>query len=64
MTPKEHLETQQALFKQFAEVLDFVLKFDDLKVTDKDTFQHRWHNFLYFNLFIGIALNSLQKKPK
>ena len=32
MTPKEHLETQQALFKQFAEVLDFVLRFDDLKV--------------------------------
>ncbi len=31
-TPKEHLETQQALFKQFAEILDFVLKFDDLKV--------------------------------
>ena len=32
MTPHEHLETQQALFKQFAEILDFVLKFDDLKV--------------------------------
>jgi hypothetical protein len=32
MTPREHLETQQALFKQFAEILDFVLRFDDLKV--------------------------------
>ena len=32
MTPCEHLETQQALFKQFAEILDFVLAFDDLKV--------------------------------
>lgn len=34
MTPKQHLETQQALFKEFAEILDFVLKFDDLKMTN------------------------------
>ena len=33
MTPRQHLETQQALFKQFAEILDFTLKFDDLKVS-------------------------------
>ncbi|CAL1544339.1 unnamed protein product [Lymnaea stagnalis] len=33
LTPREHLEQQQALFKQFAEILDFVLKFDDLKMT-------------------------------
>lgn len=33
-TPREHLETQQALVKQFAEILDFVLKFDDLKMTN------------------------------
>ncbi|KAK0055392.1 CYFIP-related Rac1 interactor B, partial [Biomphalaria pfeifferi] len=33
LAPKEHLEQQQALFKQFAEILDFVLKFDDLKMT-------------------------------
>lgn len=33
LSPKEHLEQQQALFKQFALVLDFVLKFDDLKMT-------------------------------
>ena len=32
MSAKEHLEKQQALVKQLAEVLDFVLKFDDLKV--------------------------------
>ena len=31
-TAKEHLEQQQALVKQLAEILDFVLKFDDLKV--------------------------------
>lgn len=34
MTSREHLEKQQALFKQFAEILDFVLKFDDLKMTN------------------------------
>lgn len=34
MTPRRHLETQQALFKQFAEILDFTLKFDDLKMTN------------------------------
>ncbi|XP_005101680.1 CYFIP-related Rac1 interactor B [Aplysia californica] len=33
LSPREHLEQQQALFKQFAEILDFVLKFDDLKMT-------------------------------
>lgn len=32
MSPREHLETQQALFKQFAEILDFVFKFDEIKV--------------------------------
>ncbi|KAK6179168.1 hypothetical protein SNE40_011588 [Patella caerulea] len=34
LTPRQHLETQQAFFKQFAEILDFVLKFDDLKMTN------------------------------
>jgi len=32
MTSRQHLEMQQSLFKQFAEILDFTLKFDDLKV--------------------------------
>lgn len=32
MTPLKHLETQQALVKQFSCILDFVLKFDDLKM--------------------------------
>ncbi len=31
-TPTQHLETQQALVKQFAEILEFVLKFDENKV--------------------------------
>lgn len=34
MTPTKHLETQQALVKQFAELLDFVLAFDELKMTN------------------------------
>jgi len=32
MSPTQHLETQQALVKQFAEVLEFVLKFDEYKM--------------------------------
>ena len=32
LTPTQHLETQQALVKQFAEILEFVLKFDEYKV--------------------------------
>ena len=34
LTPKEHLETQQSIVKQLAEILDFVLKFDDLKMNN------------------------------
>ncbi|XP_013788168.2 protein FAM49B-like [Limulus polyphemus] len=34
MSPSQHLKSQQALVKQFAEILDFVLKFDDLKMTN------------------------------
>ncbi|ROT73203.1 CYFIP-related Rac1 interactor B [Penaeus vannamei] len=33
VTPTQHLETQQALVKQFAEILEFTLKFDELKMT-------------------------------
>ncbi|XP_066991698.1 CYFIP-related Rac1 interactor B [Anabrus simplex] len=32
MTPTQHLETQQALVKQLAEILEFVLKFDEYKM--------------------------------
>lgn len=34
LTPVEHLEQQQALAKQFADILHFTLKFDDLKMTN------------------------------
>jgi len=33
LSPTQHLETQQALVKQFAEILEFVLKFDEYKMT-------------------------------
>ncbi|XP_045604314.1 CYFIP-related Rac1 interactor B [Procambarus clarkii] len=33
ISPTQHLETQQALVKQFAEILEFTLKFDELKMT-------------------------------
>lgn len=32
MSPTQHLETQQALVKQLAEILEFVLKFDEHKM--------------------------------
>lgn len=32
LNPTQHLETQQALVKQLAEILEFVLKFDEYKV--------------------------------
>lgn len=32
MTPTQHLDCQQALVKQLAEILEFVLKFDELKM--------------------------------
>ena len=42
MTPAQHLETQQALVKQLAEILEFVLKFDEHKV--------HWFGCLYLSL--------------
>ncbi|XP_042234300.1 CYFIP-related Rac1 interactor B-like isoform X2 [Homarus americanus] len=33
ISPTQHLENQQALVKQFAEILEFTLKFDELKMT-------------------------------
>jgi len=32
MSPTQHLDAQQALVKQLAEILEFVLKFDELKM--------------------------------
>lgn len=35
LTPTQHLEREQALAKQFAEILHFTLRFDELKVPAK-----------------------------
>lgn len=40
MNPTQHLETQQALVKQLAEILEFVLKFDEFKVSIFDRLQY------------------------
>jgi CYRIA/CYRIB Rac1 binding domain len=50
MIPTQHLETQQALVKQFAEILEFVLKFDENKVRLDFNFQ-----------FLPIHQNDVQK---
>jgi len=34
LSPREHLQIQQALIKQFAEIVDLVMKFDDLKMSN------------------------------
>lgn len=33
-TPTQHLEREQALAKEFAEILHFTLRFDELKVSE------------------------------
>lgn len=38
LNPTQHLETQQALVKQLAEILEFVLKFDEYKVSGAVTY--------------------------
>lgn len=35
-SPTQHLEREQALAKQFAEILHFTLRFDELKVESAD----------------------------
>lgn len=42
LTPTQHLEREQALAKQFAEILHFTLRFDELKVhyTHRPTHSH------------------------
>lgn len=43
MSPTQHLEQQQALVKQFAEILEFVLKFDEYKVSISKLFSPLLH---------------------
>ena len=61
MTPQQHLETQQALAKQFAEILHFTLKFDDLKVGIKMSlfFQFQALTPFYVNMKSKFEINTL-----
>lgn len=56
LNPTQHLERQQALVKQLAEILEFVLKFDEYKVSCvaifgveliRNHFLHRWRHPQY-----------------
>jgi len=51
LNPTQHLETQQALVKQLAEILEFVLKFDEYKVSKKSRVNHK-----YLNLSLCLCL--------
>jgi len=53
MTPSRHLESQQALFHQFAKIIDFTLKFDDLKVCPHSQFD--WLYRISDKLFDSLA---------
>ncbi|CAG2169791.1 unnamed protein product, partial [Oppiella nova] len=59
MSPREHLETQQALVKQFAEILDFVLKFDDLKMTNPSI----QNDFSYYRRTVSRLRIANQENP-
>lgn len=49
-SPTQHLETQQALVKQFAEILEFTLKFDELKVRVASRMLSTWRSVLWLSL--------------
>lgn len=53
LNPTQHLETQQALVKQLAEILEFVLKFDEYKVSNELRFSTIWN----FDLALATAKN-------
>jgi hypothetical protein len=64
MTPTQHLETQQALVKQFAEILEFVLKFDEYKVSAGElevlvlTVSQFWVLLEFtWNIFVVVSFN-------
>lgn len=47
LNPTQHLETQQALVKQLAEILEFVLKFDEYKVSLTLSKEHESNRFTF-----------------
>lgn len=59
MPPLKHLEMQQALVKQFAYILDFVLKFDDLKMLNPSI----QNDFSYYRRTISKLRSTNQNLP-
>lgn len=56
--PTQHLEREQALAKQFAEILHFTLRFDELKVrySNSPTYSRRpFEPFSYKLTFLNVA---------
>ena len=53
-SPKSHLETQQALVKQFAEILEFVMKFDEIKVRENaaNCFLKTFYGLITYDTFL------------
>lgn len=58
MNPTQHLATQQALVKQLAEILEFVLKFDEHKVSVTGSV------FLSFTFIINHATTVFELKNR
>ena len=57
LNPTQHLETQQALVKQLAEILEFVLKFDECKVSLIEIIDYIKNIILYCTLiFIHVRI--------
>lgn len=60
LSPTQHLETQQALVKQFAEILEFVLKFDEHKMKTPAI----QNDFSYYRRTLTRASLSRQDNPE
>lgn len=62
MNPTQHLETQQALVKQLAEILEFVLKFDEFKVSDTRSIDDYYQTHITHGLFSVSDENTSHSK--
>lgn len=60
LSPTQHLETQQALVKQLAEILEFVLKFDEFKMKTPAI----QNDFSYYRRTLSRASLGGQQQPR
>lgn len=63
LNPTQHLETQQALVKQLAEILEFVLKFDEFKVRRVGSDGVPYHIYDVANGFKFPKINFILRSP-